>query len=82
MYKLTPTQIKTFDELQADLTTIDRTLTIALQYHANTTNVLEKSKKSLWRELSEHHGFDIDTKEWQVKKANGFVYIMEREPKA
>ena len=79
MYKLTPTQIKTFDELILDGQAIDKTLTIALQYHANTCNKLEKEKKALWRELSEYHGFDLDSKEWIVKRIEGCSTIVEKD---
>jgi hypothetical protein len=78
MYKLTAEQIRHFDEIMFDKMATNNTLKIALQYHSNKMVDIETDERNLWEELAVVHGLDLQS-QWQVKKIDGAVYIVEKK---
>lgn len=75
--KLTAKQILTLDELSADKEAIDKTLVVALNYHANIRNGIIKVDKAFWEDLAEVHGLDIENVKYKLVHKYGAVYIEE-----
>ena len=76
--KLTASQIRTLDELEADDGAAQRTLLVALNFHVNTVSRLRKEKREMWKELAEAHELDPD-KDWTMKLVEGAMSIVEKE---
>jgi len=76
MKTLTARQIKVLDEIHFDKLATEGTLKIALAYHANTLNSIQKREKEFWSELAEHHNFDPYTRH-KIENKNGFQVIIE-----
>lgn len=68
---LTARQLKYMAEIEADDRAADATLRIALSYHANQMNILEKERVKFWDDLAETHGFDLDKCRWEIEKVDG-----------
>lgn len=78
--KLTASEIRLVDELEADRRAIETTLRVALNFHANKINDLQKREKEMWQLLSEHHHFDInDECGWRIGVVEGAVSIVEND---
>lgn len=55
---LTAQQIRHIDEIQADKRSHEATLKVALNYHANVFNELQKKEIKFWDDLIETHKLD------------------------
>lgn len=71
---LTAKQIKDLDEISIDRKTADATLNIALTFHSNCLNEVEKRAKQWWDEIIELHDLDRSIV-WAVK--NGEIVKKE-----
>lgn len=76
---LTPDQIKTLDEIGLDRRSADETLKIALNFHANQINRIEKFEKAFWDGLAEAHGLDYSVKQYTIDSVNRQVCVVEKE---
>lgn len=57
---LTASQIKFFDEMSLDKRAIEATLRVALTYHANSTNEIIKRERTMWAEIAEANGLNLN----------------------
>ena len=73
--ELTARQIKFFDEMGVDKRTLEDTLNVALNFHANQLNAIHKKEKEFWKELTDIHGLDTN-KRWMTKNIDGVVQIV------
>lgn len=73
---LTAKQIKFIDEIQVDGFANEETLKVALNFHSNKRNEIEKKNRELWSELSELHDLDIVNNKYKVETYNGTVSIV------
>ncbi len=60
MHALTAKQIKEIDEVTLDENALNATLKVALTFHANCANGVNKRKDAWWKEQAEIHGFDLN----------------------
>ena len=75
--KLTVSQIRTVETIDADKKSYKRTLQIALNFHSNMHHLAVKKERELWREISAIHGLD-DDKNWMLKSIEGSVCVIEK----
>lgn len=75
---LTASQIKTIDEINIDRKSAENTLNIALQFHTNRVNELDKAEREFWRDLVRTHNLD-EAVSWKTDRADGTVVITEAE---
>ena len=78
LMKLTASQIRTVETIDADKKSYKRTLQIALNFHSNMYCSVTKKERELWREISAIHGLD-DDKNWMLKSIEGSVCVVEKE---
>lgn len=78
MYKLTPKEIKQFDKIFRDKEAAKKTLDIALNFHANSTNKIMEGEEILWNSLDEK--FDMDmSKPWTVDRQHSCIVVKEKD---
>lgn len=75
---LTASQIKTFDEIGVDKAATEQTLKVALAYHANRLNEINKAEREIWNELMRIHALDPSIT-YQTKLVKSQVVITEAE---
>lgn len=73
---LTAKQIRISDEIAADTHSAEKTLKVALNYHANVTTEIHRRTTALWRELNQIHVLD-DEREYEILYRNGRHEIVE-----
>ena len=79
-YQLSALDIKELDEFTADIEAADTTLRIALQYHSNLHNEIQKKRREWWQKMAEKYGFDC-TVNHRTDRRYGGVYIVKVEKK-
>lgn len=72
---LTARQIKTLDNIKADITAAETTLKIALNYHANVTTEHNKLMSEFWKELADLHDLDLQTIRYKIDHVDGMVVV-------
>ena len=75
-YPLTAAQIRTLDELSADVESVDASLKVALTFHANARNEQVKRRTQFWKELAEIHGLDLATTRYKTKTVEGRLCVV------
>ena len=68
------------DEIDADIVGAERTLRIALNYHANRYSHLRNAKRDFWTKLGEKHGFSPGDG-YEIKQVDGSTTVV-RMPEA
>ena len=75
--KLTARQINMLDEIERDRASIAQTLNVALVFHANQINEVNKRHEAAWQELAEIYGFDLQAGNgWTLKAVDGAMTIV------
>lgn len=77
---LTAEQQKHFDELARDRKTAEATLNVALTFHANQLNRINKEERKLWEELAEIHDLDVYNIGYRVERSRSESCIVAFEP--
>jgi hypothetical protein len=75
--KINAHEINRLDELTSGRMALDRSLQVALNYHANQTQELEKDVVQFWKDLGKKYGFDPDDG-YLIKKVDGFMMIVRK----
>lgn len=75
---LTASQIKTLDEVNIDRKAVQDTLNIALQFHTNRVNELDKAEQAFWRDIIKTHNLDGSVA-WKTDRADGTVVVTEAD---
>ena len=78
MNRLSAHQIKVYDEFAHDTVATEKTLKVALTYHANRMSELNKVKQKFWVELIEQYNLDSDLI-YHIKIVDGIACIVEQE---
>ena len=76
--KLTASQIRTIDTINADKRSYKITLQIALNFHSNMHCSAVKKELEFWEELRTIHKLD-DDKSWTLKNVENSVCVVEKE---
>ena len=75
--KLTAKQIKAIDEIERDRRAHSETLQVALNFHTNQLNEINRLHRELWEELAEIYAFDLYREGgWTTKIVDGAVTIV------
>jgi len=78
LMKLTASQIESFDEFAADKRSIELTLRIAMNFHSNKVNEIEKAERKLWDELTKLYDLDIEKYIYAIDREAGFVVVKRK----
>lgn len=74
---LTAAQIRFADEISADLEGTRRTLDVAMTFHSNRINEIQKQSTALWEELAELYGLDLGKWIYDVRYSNGQLCVVQ-----
>lgn len=75
---LTAHQIKHMDELHHDTKANEQTLQIALNFHNNMANNLNKKRYEWWKDIIETNDLD-PTKTYKIDHINGSIAVVETD---
>ena len=75
--KLTASQIRTIETINADKRSYKITLQIALNFHSNMHCLVVKKELEFWDEIRTIHKLD-DDKTWTLKNVEDSVCIVEK----
>ena len=74
---LTAEQIRQLDEIGADDEANERTLRVALNFHSNAQNQIQRRLAAFWREIGQIHNLDLDDRSYSVRFVRGQHEIVE-----
>lgn len=76
---LTAAQIRELEEIGADKAANERTLKVALSFHSNAQNQIQRRLDAFWREIGQIHNLDLDDRSYSVRYVRGQHEIVVAE---